>query len=71
MEVSMVETHHLKAKDFILQSWTDMAFFPQDGRSVEIQDEKSRVFVARWHNGHVHIDSDEQIVPLHWREISQ
>jgi hypothetical protein len=42
-DYSMIETHHLKANDFIIEAWEPMDRFPRDGSVVEVEDDEGRV----------------------------
>jgi hypothetical protein len=47
-DYSMIETHHLKANDFIIEAWEPMDRFPRDGSVVEVEDDEGRVRLAAW-----------------------
>lgn len=47
--------------------WCPLQTLPRDGRTVEICDADGNVYLAKWHNGVLMIDSDIPIRPAAWR----
>ena len=62
--------HNLRANDFSLDEWNDMATFPTDGHIVEVRygNETAR---AVWANGRIEIEPGAHFTepPRQWREI--
>jgi hypothetical protein len=67
-DYSMIETHHLKANDFIIEAWEPMDRFPRDGSVVEVEDDEGRVRLAAWRDDRIIVDGVDHPVTLkHWR----
>ncbi|HKQ87778.1 MAG TPA: hypothetical protein VJS43_13525 [Candidatus Acidoferrales bacterium] len=67
-DYSMIETHHLMANDFILETCEPMDRFPRDGRVVEVEDDEGRVRLAAWRDDRIIVDGVDHPVTLkHWR----
>lgn len=54
---------------FAHKPWNEIASFPRDGSTVEIRDANGDVWLARWQNNLIWIDSDSAVQPTHWRAL--
>jgi hypothetical protein len=58
-----------RVNGYMLHPWQAIESFPRDGRVVEIRDARGDVWLARWSNGVVWIDSETATEPRAWRMI--
>jgi hypothetical protein len=65
----MIEVHHLKANDYITESWQPIEIFPRDGRTVEVQTIKGDVYRAAWQHHRIILDADDAAPLAAWRPL--